>query len=198
MQFCEMHRFDHGHTEKEIPVDLISKSSKVKCGFCPQVDLQVQMIRCKPCQTLFCLQHRHQSDHACTFLKPQIKPKQDLVRKKCKNPNSNPKLELMRLKLNAKGNSNIQMADRVYLSVEFDSGLSCSVYYNKNLIIGKLVDVLCPLDGLVNKNNLEGAVMIGLVESSSGKVLPMGSTLQQVIELGLIVNGSSVTCKLME
>ncbi|KAJ3363772.1 AN1-type zinc finger protein 1 [Kappamyces sp. JEL0680] len=115
--------------------------------------------------------------------------------KKQKAKAPNPKLDLMKLKLNAKGNDNIAMAERVYLSVHYQ-GLAAvdALFYSISTVVGRLVDMLASRAAWVNENNLatKDSIRVALFHGITGIILPMESTLGDLIKGNVIYNGGSV------
>lgn len=196
-KYCQTHRFPSLHDcieEVEVERVAVEPLQKQKCSLdsCDQVDILIST--CRHCSQVYCLKHRHQPDHDCsrlvniTIIKQVDKPKIDLKLKK-----TNPKLELMRLKLNGKGDSQIPMSNRVYMTI-IEGSTKSNLFFNQNTIIGRLVDILASRSKIVNNNNL-GGVRIALFNGTDGKVLEMSKTLQDLITSNVIYNGSTLILK---
>lgn len=189
---------------------------KIDCDFpdCKVSDILTST--CKNCSKTFCLKHRHAVDHGCSnFSSASTKTgnhdysstaggtdeKSTKTEKKpSKAPQAkkpNPKLDLMKLKLNAKGNENIRMQDRAYLSILVHNHAK-PIFVNTNTQIGRLVDDLASKVGWVNQNNkldpLDNHERISLYDLNN-VILDNSQTLNDLFQSGLLYNGCTVQLK---
>ncbi len=202
--FCPDHRFPDNHScinipgktsdaTSAIPVEPLPKQS---CSFnaCSQVDILVST--CRDCKQVFCLSHRHPPDHGCSSISSQPSKKSvpvsaSKVSKKTAKPN--PKLDLMKLKLNAKGDGNIAMENRFYFQIEYPDGKTEGLFYNQSIVVGRLLDIVLSRAGLLTKSNQ--TVQNCLVNPITNLVLPTGQTCKQLLDQGLVYNGQLLQLK---
>jgi hypothetical protein len=147
------------------------------------------------------LTHRHPSDHGCVtlpqntnpHLSKETKPSRSFIAKK-----TNPKIELMRLKLNAKGEPHISPLNRYYCNLylpvneNFDSLPQLkplSRYFDLNMVVGKLLDMLAAEAKIRHYNSLNTDLRIGL---RGVYHLPLNSTIASCVQRGELVQGGNL------
>ncbi|KAI9477102.1 hypothetical protein BDB00DRAFT_859416 [Zychaea mexicana] len=165
------------------PLDLVKKKKCAVSG-CREFEQHkvVVPVHCNGCDKDFCLKHRLKMDHECpsldvdekesrkqaaqekiskTFLKTTtaatgggassnkkvVKP---MVKKK------NTMVELMKMKLKAKGSTSIPLSARIYLHVEFPK--ECNrptqpMYFDKTIRVGRMLDMVADACSVKNDNN---------------------------------------------
>ena len=142
---CQTHRFEH-NCDSPISVSTPVENQKVTIDQCLFEDctINVNLIFsiCPDCHQKFCLVHRHK--HSCSnVIKVAEGPKPE-PKKAFKSKNL--KVELMRLKLNAKGNKEIPSTNRFYYKLLVVSAINnpneLLLFSDSKMIVGKLVDNL--------------------------------------------------------
>ena len=130
-------------------------SLKIVCLFEGCSNREFFGVKCAGCRGLFCLSHRHATSHKCPQLKLAEKLRQqrseaisqfltenlgssasksDSSHVSKKKPRFNPKVALMKLKLNAKGDANILPENKVFvrvLIVDSNKQHDYSLYFHK-------------------------------------------------------------------
>lgn len=173
---------------------------------------------CDACGENVCLLHRHQSDHACKFLRQpvdrmtrtaehvrQIVSKADDAGEKKRVPTSQKsrataaKIALMKVKQKAVGDKNIPDADRVYFRITLPLGSkdrSVEMYFNRTWSVGRAIDKAASAANVINANNNPNAKRLSLFDSENGFVLPNEQLLENVLldgqETGVIYNGCAL------
>ena len=91
--------------------------------------------KCLDCLKLYCINHRH--SHTCiTSKNNETKPR---IADKKVFKSSNPRVELMRIKMNSKGNQNIPTTDRFYFKL-VGNGKELLLFSDLNSKVGRVVD----------------------------------------------------------
>ncbi|GBC07236.1 hypothetical protein RclHR1_07320009 [Rhizophagus clarus] len=172
---------------------------------------------CDGCGEAFCLRHRHPPAHQCESLdvasnekakrrvlaeeliskyKKKSASKSDNTGSTSKNVTTNKpqkknkKIEVMKLKSKAQGDSSIPASTRVYLSVDFphDSKVSNKpMFFNKEWTIGKVLDKIAAAGKVTNNNNklpLDDPNRLILVNKETGNMLEMDKKLGEIVENG--------------
>lgn len=162
-----------------------AKAFDRKCSVkdCHDVDSRIGPILCEGCNGGYCLKHRHPSTHQCESLfadeKKRLERKlaaQEKVAKTLKLSGNITKqttrtvvpaksktggmVELMKMKSQAKGDSSVPVASRIYLYVQCPKSSnmdSMSVYFDKKNSAGRALDILANMCKITNKNNTVSA-----------------------------------------
>jgi hypothetical protein len=223
-KYCPSHRhfFNHGcqaqaqpqtnpqgHDDKKVSdTSGIQRNliGKISCSYqgCPQVDILTSI--CSDCKLVFCLRHRLDVDHDCLLSTRKVAISHSLPAKSAgsssgkvfKSRNPNPKLELMKLKLNAKGKGTIRMEDRAYFSVFLPNGKSEALFVNQSTQVGRLLDQIASSNGIENQNNKINPgeeKYLALYADASNQCLPMDATLAQLFESQMLYNGCSISLR---
>lgn len=215
-KYCPPHRhaFDHGcSTPSRVQASSSTTTQvalgKTACGFkdCLQVDILTST--CSDCKLIFCLKHRLDVDHECQNSSRKKASESASIAatssfsptKVSKAKKSNPKLELMKLKLNSKGNGNIRMEDRAYLSINIccdAKNKTISIFVNKSTQIGRLLDQISSDHGVRCENNMiqpTDAGFLNLYADATDSILPMDLSLQRLFTDGVLYNGCSVSLR---
>ncbi|KAG0738028.1 hypothetical protein G6F57_012627 [Rhizopus arrhizus] len=150
---------------------------------CSSVDPHIGRIYCEGCGQDYCLKHRHPSTHNCECLFADEKRKlerklaaQEKMAKTLKLPDSSTRqkiikpipakskkgsiVELMKMRTQAKGDSSIPPASRMYLYVQCPKTSnmgSLSVFFDKKSSIGRMLDALANMCNITNRNNMISA-----------------------------------------
>ncbi|CAO3673025.1 unnamed protein product [Umbelopsis vinacea] len=153
--------------------------TQAPCGVegCLEGDPMIGLVQCDACSGLFCLKHRYQPAHHCTAETLAQKEKEDrrtAARLKIeehlgkrpfekssaavvvKPKKLNPKLELMKMKAKAKGDTSIPQASRMYFSVHFPQSIDrdpVPLYFDKNQSIGRMLDRIAQVGNIPNNNH---------------------------------------------
>jgi predicted nucleic acid binding AN1-type Zn finger protein len=131
--FCQSHRFvDHGCSDDPSTNDKepLAELGKLPCGLtsCGVVDILNSI--CPNCKLKFCLKHRHGPDHGCITVTKQspkvVKAKVEIKSKK----QLTPAVQLMKLKMSAKGDKKLTELSKVYLLLIYN-GQEFPLFYDK-------------------------------------------------------------------
>ncbi|KAI8893223.1 hypothetical protein BC833DRAFT_609131 [Globomyces pollinis-pini] len=190
---CIINQINIKNSNNLIPI------GKQSCSFynCSQIDILVST--CRNCNLIFCLSHRHPPDHQCSKIKE--KDSKPIVIKKSYQPalkskKRNPKVELMKLKLNAKGSDKIPVSSRAYfnvvISADAESLNEYPLYFDNRMPIGRIVDTLATDFKIVNLNNTDQTNRLGLYSLATGKLLPMSSNFETLFKDSVVQNGSTI------
>ncbi|CAO3703626.1 unnamed protein product [Rhizopus stolonifer] len=162
-----------------------SKAFDKQCSMkgCHDVDSRIGPVLCEGCNGGYCLKHRHPSTHQCESLFADEKKKlerklaaQEKVAKTLKLSSNITKqttrtvvpaksktggmVELMKMKSQAKGDSSVPVASRIFLYVQcpkLSNMDSISVYFDKKNSVGRALDTLANMCKIINKNNTVSA-----------------------------------------
>lgn len=107
------------------------------------------------------------------------------------------KVQLIRLKGKAKGDSNIPTADRIYFLIFpplKSEAKSKAVYVSKQWAIGRVMDTCAVLCDVTNRNNVANASQLRLFRKSDGLQITrdMSVELSNLMETSDVVNGESL------
>ena len=108
------------------------------------------------------------------------------------------KVQLMKLKMRAKGVQSLPQDERVYLKVllprESHKGQSSEVFVSKLWSMGRVVDAVAELSKVPNKNNVSGAAKLRLFRFQDGLHLTedFEKTVAAFVEAEELFNGDSV------
>ncbi|KAL6070574.1 AN1-type zinc finger protein 1 [Balamuthia mandrillaris] len=160
---------------------------------------------CPYCRKNFCLRHRAPSDHRCKndpsnspessasvsparaeeLQKHKQRQASVLSRiegflKNHRNKKQSAKVQLMRMKSTAKGDERIPAENRYYLEVLFpmDSKVQPKMmFFNKNHVVGKVLDIIADAGRIENLNNKMGAEKLYLISVNTGEPMPNATKL---------------------
>ena len=137
-KFCSNHINEHPCVLDEGqkgPLKKADPDSLYPCGFKDCTKKELTPVVCGHCQVQLCLGHRNQQDHDCPELNAnRLNPEQQMSKtkafvesvtltkaanpkKRIKNQKLNAKVQLMKLKQSAKGQSSIPQDEKVYFKV---------------------------------------------------------------------------------
>ncbi|XP_049956252.1 AN1-type zinc finger protein 1-like [Schistocerca serialis cubense] len=214
--FCNDHYLPDRHNCTEQRGTEISAVPVIsyKCSICGNSSA-VQM-NCPVCCQHFCLQHRH---HGClddddgklrqrdvNICKKQyemakqeadIQVERRLSLAKKKNNKTAFKVQLMKLKNKAVGNKGIPAADRVYFMIFPPLTLSkqsVPVFVSRHWTVGRAIDSISDLCGVLNRNNDATAPKLRLFHYEGGQLLCMqvDKKLNDLIQENDLVDGESL------
>ncbi|KAG2174161.1 hypothetical protein INT43_004181 [Umbelopsis isabellina] len=167
---CQLYLYNPPDKAKQRPCDVDG---------CKDGDPVIGLVICDACLGLFCLKHRYRSAHSCASeslaqqekqdrkVAAQQKIEQHLGKRiptaeksnqattKVKKPNL--KLELMKMKGKAKGDTSIPLESRMYFTVHFpeNSGRKPSpLFFDKSHTIGRMLDQIAKIGNIPNNNHL--------------------------------------------
>ncbi|KAI9193329.1 uncharacterized protein BJ171DRAFT_528916 [Polychytrium aggregatum] len=188
-------------------------SAKIPCSFAGCTVAELWASKCRRCGSPFCLNHRHPPDHSCPNIELDAKAAQDkktaiqqLISDKIqpgaptaklsppvkKAKRSSPAVELMRLKMHAKGDSSVPADNRVYFRAFFPLERpqpSLPLYFHRDWNIGKVLDKIADAGRVSNFNNSQPDKKLSLF-NVEGQALPTSSSLKALIASKSIQNGS--------
>lgn len=178
-------------------------------------------VLCPYCEKVFCLRHRHQSDHECEKLeapKPRMVVTQQLVKdiieskkeatvskrgRGAKNSETAAKVALMKLKMHACGDKSLPQTERIYFQVFLPKGSkekSKPMFFCRTWSIGKVIDFAASIANLKNDNNKTTAKKLKLCHAVSGEALPLDQNLASWItkEECPLCNGGNVILEYLD
>jgi AN1-type zinc finger protein 1 len=201
MRCCSAHKFRHscpGTLLVEREKRRVESLGKEPCSFMGCSVIDFMLTTCQDCNLIYCLKHRHGPDHHCIATKPlNVMPKAKVkifIPKKV-----NPKVELMRLKLNAKGESRVAPESRLYCNLylpqqknelTLEGVKPVGRFFDMKLVVGKLVDILAAECNITNYNGPTDPIELSLFGSSIQ--LPMNETLGACIKSNLVEQGGNI------
>ena len=97
-------------------------------------------------------------------------------------------MQLMKLKLNAQGNTSIPTEKRAYFNI-LTATKSFQLFYHQDTPTGRIIDDICTKSSIPNSNNSVGDERCCLF-NGKGQILPFNDTIRSLIESKLINNGS--------
>jgi len=195
-------------------------NTKIKCDFenCGVEELLATF--CKRCHRNYCLKHRHPIDHKCIQVKKE-KNEAELKKQEIKNLISNvknsapakatvpaikkkgkklnPKIELIKMKAKAKGDTGIPMKSRKYFRIYYplnakNESENLPLYFNESWSIGRILDKAADMGKIVNKNNNnvpeDKLNLYGT--TNDGKKLAMSDNLLDLINSKVIQDGEAL------
>lgn len=220
--FCKLHAAYDNHscpladrpTEDSLPA---FGPTSFACDLTNCPNRELTPIQCDGCKKNFCLQHRHPADHYCSSESQPLdkmqqtkehverilaeknavppKKKKPLSKKACATA---AKVTLMKIKMKAVGDRGIPEAEKFYCLVCLPKGAGKdrqkAVCFSKKWTIGRAVDHVASLAGVVNKNNIAGADKLCLFDGREGHLLPFEQTFEALTENDefYLFSGSSV------
>ncbi|KAI9229759.1 MAG: hypothetical protein DHS80DRAFT_29556 [Piptocephalis tieghemiana] len=183
--FCSKHRTPEAHACPGLETKTLGSSSSMKqeqplrqpCQLTTCKERVLTLSRCPKCHQSFCLSHRHPEEHQCpnmvssslsssTTVSSFTKPIRTFQPKK-----SSSKVELMRLKMNAKGDNRIPQESRVYARIIIPSRpqiKELQVYFPQSWPLGKWVDSLASTQRLPGTDQLGEGKRWGLILGDQG------------------------------
>ncbi|XP_014779279.2 AN1-type zinc finger protein 1 isoform X1 [Octopus bimaculoides] len=217
--YCLEHKFPDSHGCSKCNLSDLPPSSDDalpllrKCSIVQCTAAGTEVVVCDKCGADVCLKHRHSWDHKCLeeeekeevsktaehvgkILEKASKPKpQGTAKPSAKVEKMAAKLALMKLKMKAVGDKNVLSENRVHLLAFLpkQSGQeSKALYFYKALKVGKVIDKLSDNYNILNKNNRSDDKCLALFCHSDGHRLPVEKSLEELIKLEEIFDGSSV------
>ncbi|CEI87660.1 hypothetical protein RMCBS344292_02070 [Rhizopus microsporus] len=168
---CKIHLYQE-------PNSKVDFDRKCTVQDCYNIDPRIGPVRCDGCRQDFCL--RHPSAHSCESLLADEKRKaerklaaQEKVAKTFKVTTKIEKaqtikpvpvksknggmVELMKMKSQAKGDLSVPIASRLYIYVQCPKESfadSLSVFFDKKITVGRMLDTLADMCKINNKNNI--------------------------------------------
>ncbi|KAI8817092.1 uncharacterized protein EV422DRAFT_264373 [Fimicolochytrium jonesii] len=180
-------------------------SEKITCGMHGCGKRELWGVKCRKCSHAFCLQHRHPSAHACTVLARELtvkKEKDDALAgvtgtkrtggtkvggasdASGKKTKLSPAVELMRLKMHAKGDASIPVPSRTYLSITSTTEPALStptpMFFHKDWTVGRCVDYIASALKITNVNNTGNRESLLALYDAEGRRLGMGESVGTV------------------
>ncbi|EME27335.1 AN1-type zinc finger protein 1 [Galdieria sulphuraria] len=206
--FCGEHRLPETHDckPKQVTEYNTSTSSTTKqLPTCSKTNCRhISVTRCIQCNLSFCATHRNPDQHRCIKKEPEKskkleKPKSNILEKLANKFQNHWKTEKsktatrvfhMKQKTKAIGNPEIPMEDRVYLYVSVDTQLKesspLSLYYSKNMTMGQVLDKVCEMIGIINRNHENKTKRLVLLDDHSHKPIASSSLLSEWKEPGML------------
>lgn len=96
----------------------------------------------------------------------------------------------MKQKSKAIGDPQVPVEDRVYLHVSVDRHLKESppllLYYPKNINFGQVLDKICEMTGITNRNHENNARKLVLLDSNSRKPIASSQLLSEYKKPGML------------
>ncbi|KAJ3276664.1 AN1-type zinc finger protein 1 [Terramyces sp. JEL0728] len=185
--YCTDHRFNHGCRESENIAVPNPETIRKECEYkdCKTVDIIAST--CSACSKSFCLKHRHSSDHDCISKPINVVKEKKIVKI---NTKPNPKVDLMKLKMSAKGKGDIPMDQRAYFKIN-DKNL----FYKKDIVVGKLLDLAVKELGMVFKDSLG---LYGVDIAGVETRLSTSEKIDSLFSRNVIYNGCTLLLKTSE
>jgi hypothetical protein len=161
-----------------------------------------EVVRCSKCQVRFCLTHRQTTSHSCPNIDgpPRARRQnaaasrllakiQDQKAQKAKARESKtkrrPKKAITKRPLRSRppwGDPKILSSDRFHLEIHFpvkpydprraNEYESCSMWFNKNHTVGRVLDSVCRHTNIENRNNQAGQPKLQVFHNRTGGQLP--------------------------
>ncbi|KAI9337935.1 hypothetical protein BDR26DRAFT_863321 [Obelidium mucronatum] len=226
LTFCRDHRLHHNcanSVDRIVSIEDLynpnAKSEKIPCSLEGCLTIEKIVSLCAGCGKQYCLAHRHGVDHNCVDIARQAASAQEkktgiqnLVNSKLGLPLTattskkevlgipkkkvNYKIELMKMKQNAKGDASIPTESRIYFRVHFPQESSMEsqpLYFHKDWPVGKLLDKIAVIGKVSNLNNTgEEDKKLALYNAETDAILPMNSPLSSLIDSGILQNAGSI------
>ncbi|KAI9095113.1 hypothetical protein DFS34DRAFT_626712 [Phlyctochytrium arcticum] len=204
-------------------------TQKIPCSLqdCPSAELWAS--KCRKCAEMFCLKHRHPADHHCSapdvepkkVSKSQEQTYTNLLSSLSSPPTTNsdvgsrptglespsgkrrkrlnPKIELMKMKMHAKGEMSMPEASRVYLRVCLpkESGQKSEpLYFHKEWPMGRVIDSVAKMFTLSNSNNVVDVSIskkrLHLFSDVNGQILSTSDIIGKLIDADSLQSGQTV------
>ena len=181
-----------------------------KCSLTDCKGKELSPVKCEECGQLFCLSHRHQSDHNCQQVKAPIpqkssrpsvstcvksNPTTKAPKKSRKSEAVASKVALMKIKMKAVGDTNIPDVERTYLNVHLPMGTkekTRPIFVAKTWSLGKILDDIASRCDLRNDNNLPAAKKMCLFNNQTGQRYDSSTLLATALADQDIFNGGSI------
>lgn len=222
--FCKTHfqPSDHScapHHQLEVEALSRNKNSVVEMHGCSLPDCSAKelvQMPCTHCTLHFCLQHRHQVDHQCSKLEKSQKRMVQTAAlvKQIQNKNSGKKIsqgvksdklaakvQLMKLKQNSRGTSELPVDERVYFLVHIPDvhEETFAIFVSKCWSVGKSIDYIATASNTTNYNNIAGKPHLNLFTSSGTCLSEQKEVLvSELIAKEIIFNGQTIFMKYIE
>ncbi|GJQ11254.1 hypothetical protein GpartN1_g3045.t1 [Galdieria partita] len=212
--FCGQHRLPESHHCKPKTVTntttVSNKSNNTLASqplpTCSKPNCRnISVTPCVQCSRSFCATHRNPEQHSCTKQEPEKskkmnKPKTNILEKwvnKFQNhwkttEKSKTATTVFHMKQKSKaiGNPEIPVEDRVYLYITVDTSLkdspSLSLYYPQYMNMGQVLDKVCEMVGIINRNHENNARKLVFLDKSSHKVIASSSLLSDWKKPGML------------
>eukprot|EP00871_Galdieria_phlegrea_P005400 jgi/Galph1/5861/GphlegSOOS_G4493.1 len=190
--FCGEHRQPTVHNCTSLKSEKQSVQQLKQLPICSVANCTtISVTKCLRCNQSLCASHRNPESHKCveqvktTKTKLEKKHSRNIFEKladklqnhlKAKDkPTSKTATTILQMKAkrNAKGNPEIPLNERVYLQVYVDPNLKnvepIYLFYNKNMTVGRLLDEVCDMFGIVNRNHesTDSRLVFRLTDSST-------------------------------
>ncbi|KND00068.1 uncharacterized protein SPPG_04409 [Spizellomyces punctatus DAOM BR117] len=200
-----------------------ASSQKIPCSFSSCTTAELWSATCPKCAKQFCLRHRHPPDHSCTAptqkdVKREEKEQaykeliatlatssenarqkalatENLAPKK-KSKKLNPTIELMKMKMHAKGEKPVPLESRVYFRIYFplESKIeNQAMFFHKDWTIGRLIDNIAAAVKIQNMNNTGPEdKKLNLFHGDTGGHLATDATLSSLISTRRLQSGQAL------
>lgn len=170
------------HISKGCSQDTISEENTTfKCSLSGCKKTEVLEIRCLDCRRNFCVSHRAPPDHNCEILLRKREREEAVLQQQAKKKETNAnfseslqkkinsnlraaqnnptakKLQEMKMKQKAIGQSTIPESNRFFLEVVYgpeDATVkACVMFFNSNWSVGKVLDIIAEHGSVTNRNH---------------------------------------------
>ncbi|XP_044729551.1 AN1-type zinc finger protein 1-like, partial [Chrysoperla carnea] len=224
--FCSEHFYLHANQCRLLNSDFKLSSSETKINRCSIDNCknvhQLLSFECSKCSKYFCIEHRYHNE-CFNDLNPQISDENqeqktaglfkkaqenidqvinqqlEAAMKKPSVSQTAVKVNLMRLKSRAKGESSIPVTERIYFTINYylnEQELSIPVYVSNKWSVGRSIDFIAKLCNLKNNNNIKDALKLNLFKKTDSNVELitncMSDRFDNLIKESIVTNGSTL------